>query len=285
MAAERNRYGLTRDIKPSTKLEVRRRCGNGCVVCGRFPYEYEHFDPEFVDAREHNPNGITLLCPTHHADKTARRISKRAVVDANANPFNETNDARWDVLLGRDGVQTIEMGTVVIEGPGDFSLNKVPIVELRRDDDGFWRFSAALCDEDGRRALRIEDNEVVLKRGAWDAQLEGPRLTIRSAMRRTSLEMTFLPDQRQISIRFNSRMAGGYRLVADDTAVTVWRNDDRLFWLSDLWFGPRTYSNMRYIGFDAPELGTWDDWTAPDPPGTFVAADRRRRQNERRRKR
>ena len=57
-----NKHGLSRYIPEAIKREVRQRCGFGCVICGFGFYDYEHFDPDFADAKFHDPNGMTLLC-------------------------------------------------------------------------------------------------------------------------------------------------------------------------------------------------------------------------------
>ena len=59
--ANTNDHGLSRTIPEGVKREVRQRCGFGCVICGLGFYDYEHFAPDFVDATEHNPAGMTLL--------------------------------------------------------------------------------------------------------------------------------------------------------------------------------------------------------------------------------
>ncbi len=53
----KNKYGLSRDIPPSVKLQVRRACSFGCVICGA-SITYEHIDPPFTEAHEHDPEKI-----------------------------------------------------------------------------------------------------------------------------------------------------------------------------------------------------------------------------------
>ena len=69
--SDRNKHGLTRDIPNDVKRKVRQRDGFGCVICGSAFYTYEHFDPEFVEAENHDPHGICLLCGTCHRRKTS----------------------------------------------------------------------------------------------------------------------------------------------------------------------------------------------------------------------
>jgi hypothetical protein len=73
--AKKNKFGLTRNIPDPVKRAVRQRCGYGCVICGLSLYDYDHIDPPFEEAREHLPDDICLLCPTHHVRKSKGLIS------------------------------------------------------------------------------------------------------------------------------------------------------------------------------------------------------------------
>ena len=51
--AKENEHGLPRHIPADVARAVRQECGFGCVICGVALIQYEHFDPEFAEAREH----------------------------------------------------------------------------------------------------------------------------------------------------------------------------------------------------------------------------------------
>jgi hypothetical protein len=84
--SEVNAHGLSRDIPDPIKREVRQRCGFGCVNCGRAVYQYEHLDPEFVDATLHDPKHIVLLCGWCHDLVTRGLLSKDSVKEKAENP-------------------------------------------------------------------------------------------------------------------------------------------------------------------------------------------------------
>jgi len=86
-----NKHGLKRTIPSDIKLKVRKECGFGCVICGSWIYEYEHFNPEFKDATFHDPNGIALLCCTHHGAKTKGLLTNDQVSSYRAHPYNIKN--------------------------------------------------------------------------------------------------------------------------------------------------------------------------------------------------
>ena len=81
-----NRYGLARSqLTPAIKREVRQRCGFGCIKCGNALIQYEHFDPPFEHAKEHNPNGITLLCAGCHDKKREDTYQKSKLKNGTSN--------------------------------------------------------------------------------------------------------------------------------------------------------------------------------------------------------
>lgn len=84
--ANTNDHGLPRTIPEGVKREIRQRCGFGCVICGLGFYDYEHFAPDFVDATDHNPAGMTLLCPRCNQNRARGRLSRETVAEANQNP-------------------------------------------------------------------------------------------------------------------------------------------------------------------------------------------------------
>ena len=83
---EKNKHGLSRTIPGPVKRIIRQRCGFGCVICGLGFYDYEHFDPDFADATEHNPEGMTLLCSQCNQSRGRGRLSRETVAKANKNP-------------------------------------------------------------------------------------------------------------------------------------------------------------------------------------------------------
>lgn len=81
-----NKYGLSRQIPEAVKRQVRQQCGFGCVICGLGIIQYEHVDPEFHEAKVHDPSRMTLLCPRCHSKVTNKMWSKQKVKEAMKNP-------------------------------------------------------------------------------------------------------------------------------------------------------------------------------------------------------
>ena len=83
----KNQFGLPRPIPEEVKRQVRERCGFGCVSCGRGIFQYDHFDPEYSEAHDHLPEGITLLCGSCHDEKKHGLLTNDKVAEMNADPF------------------------------------------------------------------------------------------------------------------------------------------------------------------------------------------------------
>ena len=81
-----NRHGLKRHIPSKVSEKIRRDAGFGCIVCGDLVVEYEHIEPSFADAIEHDPEKMTLLCPKHHSRVTKGLISKKQIWKYKENP-------------------------------------------------------------------------------------------------------------------------------------------------------------------------------------------------------
>ena len=162
-----NKHGLSRDIPAGIKREVRRECGNGCVICGRLPYHYEHFQPPFEDATKHAIAGIALLCPSHHADKTSARLSVDAVRRARSRPYNAGRSAVWSHHL-TEALLLLNVGSNVASGTQCGSIGKWTC-RVWLEGARVCR-SAVACHRNPQRSQRSRDLAVSRQRsncGAW----------------------------------------------------------------------------------------------------------------------
>src|SRR5688500_17481791 len=119
----RNKHGLTRSVPPATKAQIRKAAGFGCVICGVVIAHYEHIEPEWHDAREHDPDRMTLLCASCHDRVTRRMWSKERVWNAKANPITfregkcrESLDLASPLRIRLGGLYFEKFGTL-IRGP------------------------------------------------------------------------------------------------------------------------------------------------------------------------
>lgn len=190
------------------KRAVRQRDGFGCVVCGGAVIEYEHFHPEYADAKFHDPSGIILLCVGCHGLKTRGRLSRETVLRASQHPkakqtgFShgafDVGERCPDVLLGNVQISNIP---VLLQVRGDNLLTvKPPEVP-----GGPFRLSAYLTDRRGRLQLAITDNEWQSPTSNWDVTVIGQRIAIRSGIRDIELIIRTDPPHRIVVERL--RMA------------------------------------------------------------------------------
>src|SRR5680860_323928 len=102
MVRESNKYGLSRNIPADVKRQIRKECGFGCVICGGAFITYEHIDPTFAEAREHDPEKMTLLCGGCHFRVTKGIWSKEKVRSAKKAPITFKNGGAKDAFDFRD---------------------------------------------------------------------------------------------------------------------------------------------------------------------------------------
>lgn len=201
-----NQYGLKRsDLSETIKRQVRQRCGFGCVICGKFPFDYEHFNPEFKDAKEHNPDGITLLCKNHHGERTNGLMGVEKVVKHNLMPKAKQDGQSQYPLTHFEYPFNVRIGQIYIQSQdGEF---------LKVNGDSWISVTRDYPDEPPLINLKIldgSDAELVINRGEiiantcnWDFELKGQKFTIRRGLRDIFLEMIFQPPHKINIIRLN----------------------------------------------------------------------------------
>lgn len=153
-----NRWGLTRVIPTAIKRAVRQRCGFGCVVCGNAIVDYDHFAPEFKDARRHEVDGIILLCPLHHRGKGAF-VSTETIARAAVDPYCKKEGRAWTKLDLKDC--TVGIGPFFSRGcPIILELLGMRMIWFSPPEQlgGPLRLNLRLYDRGGKKLVFIEDN-------------------------------------------------------------------------------------------------------------------------------
>jgi hypothetical protein len=223
MTTDTNKYGLSRYIPSDIRREVRKRCGFGCVCCGKAIAQYEHFDPDFADAREHLASGITFLCGGCHDNVTRKFWSKEKIRRHNNTPLCIKREHAIDAFDISTVHPVIRMGPTtwidtwtILEVIGE----KVLVIRPPEERDGPYRLSGKLSDDSARDLLVIEDNEWKASSAQWDCAVEGRTLTIRRKLGAILLELEAIPgigiNIRRINLEFN-----GARLYGSDDNFTV----------------------------------------------------------------
>ena len=158
--------------------------------------QYEHIDPPFAQAKQHEPSKIALLCGACH-DKVTRGLwSKQKIAQARIKPitFNhgEARDA-FDI----NGPLTLHLGSssyedikcIVRTGSGNTWLGVAPADV----EGGPYRLSAQFFNDQGQPVLTIEENDWFCPTTAWDVEVEGNFVTVRNGHREIALQLQALP--------------------------------------------------------------------------------------------
>lgn len=180
-----NKYGLSRTISEDTKRVIRQNSKFGCVICRSAIYTYEHINPVFVEAKEHDPEHMCLLCPNHQRDSTDGVISKQEISKA----YNRIRNSKDTEEPIRKGFFDLHGHNLKIEiGPTIFT-NFVSIINVdgnnflsfKKDPDNNSRFiiNGRFLDNKGKELFRIESNEWIGNSQLWDINIVGTALTIR----------------------------------------------------------------------------------------------------------
>ncbi len=202
----RNKHGLTRTISDVTKREVRKRCGFGCVRCGLAFFDYEHFDPDFKDAKEHRAEGITLLCMQCNQKRAHGTLSVETVAAANMAPkCLERGFASESFDFGSDPMQVAFAGVTFTNCPILIEVNGFPLLSVREPEAPGtpYRLSGLFADDTGEITLKIEDNVWSAGADNWDVECVGPLITIRNGPRLICLVLRQEPPQRLVVERIN----------------------------------------------------------------------------------
>ncbi len=221
--ADRNRYGLSRDIPEKVKREVRQRDGFGCVVCGKAIIEYEHFDPEFKDARSHSAAGIILLCKDHHGEKTLGFLSRKTIERHAASPRARQKGFSFGAFDIGDEFPELVIGNVVfknVQTAIQIFDDQVFSVSPPEEHGGPFRLSASIRDLDGNVIFKIVDNEWRVGTQNWDARTRKNRILIGSHRSRDEFILRSDPPGKLIVERISMRHRE-LTLVAKEGQPTV----------------------------------------------------------------
>ncbi|EMM1152807.1 HNH endonuclease [Citrobacter freundii] len=215
-----NKHGLSRTIPESVKLEVRQRCGFGCVVCASPIVEYEHVIPTYSEARTHSPDAITLLCPTCHAKVTKRLYSKEKIIKAMQSPAALQKGKVADILDFSDRHPTIIFGGATFEACSvPIMFKNEPLLKIEKESDAFL-ISGRFYDSQGVVNLELLKNEWICSAKHWDVQVIGPRISIIEKKRGPRLIIKVDAPEKLIVERLDM-LIKGTRIVGDEHKLRV----------------------------------------------------------------
>ncbi|HBR0427241.1 TPA: hypothetical protein ACXIWS_003627 [Klebsiella pneumoniae] len=187
MGGRENKFGLKdSDLKEEQKKKIRRDAGYGCVICGALFIQYEHIEPEFHEAKEHDPDKMTLLCGSHHDDVSHSRITKQDVWRAKENPKNKQGDSIYRDLYHQKNNTNIIIGDnsigAVVHKIFDsiLTIRNKPVLwfEQGSDPESPIEVCAIFHGLDGLPHAYINRNCFTTVVADYDIKGKGPRVTI-----------------------------------------------------------------------------------------------------------
>jgi hypothetical protein len=218
-----NRYGLSRDIGEENKRIIRRACGFGCVCCGLAIASYEHIDPEFNDAKTHDPDKIAYLCEGCHSRVTRNFWSKEKVKQARKNPWCITHGKCHDAFDVSSSMTVVWLGpNKIINLPTILQVNDEPLLSIEPPEieNGPYRISGRFYDDQGDLLFSIIQNEWFGESANWDIECVGGLITIRKASRQIALQLRAIPSH-GILVERADMFYHGIRMTADHYHVKV----------------------------------------------------------------
>jgi hypothetical protein len=208
--SEFNKQGLTREIPSEIKREIRKRCAFGCTVCGTAIIQYHHFDPEFVDATEHNPIGITLLCPTCHEKVKKRIFDFDFIKESDCYPFCKRLGHTKDILYVGARLSAFKLGSAWFKLLTIVQYDNEPIISFSppETENAPLRLNAILFDKEEKQMLSIIDNELLVGIEHFDVETKSNELIIREKMGEIKFHLSYIANK-EISIhKINMKYKG-----------------------------------------------------------------------------
>lgn len=215
-----NKYNLSRTIPPDIKYRIRKDAYFGCVHCGLAIGDYEHIDPEFSDAKEHDPSKMTFLCPTINQKKQRGFVSKEKVWDWKINPWCKQNGHCHDsfdmslkfIWIGGSKFKNFEK-IITIEDECILS------VKSPEEKGSSFRLSALFHDDKDNKILEITDNEWKAQVDVFDIICSGGKIGIRQDSKFVLKIICFPPNQ--IVIEEIDMLYKGYQIKGDKDKVEI----------------------------------------------------------------
>jgi hypothetical protein len=176
----KNKYGLSRYIPEGIKQRIRSDAGCGCIFCGSAIVEYEHIEPSFSEAKSHDPECMTLLCPACHTKVTMKVISKKKVWAQKRTPKAKQDGFVRDAFFSAANEKTFFLGGVKISVGSAMSLAGKPILWFEEAvNGGPLMLCAIFHDANGELMAYINRNEFIGFSKKLDVQSISSRLLIK----------------------------------------------------------------------------------------------------------
>jgi len=226
-----NKHGLSRVIPAETKLLIRQKSKFGCVICRLAIFTYEHINPVFVEAKEHDAENMCILCPNHQADATSGVLPKIEIakaykrVQADTNTIEPSRNGFFDLFGSKTIIQigaslfTGFTSIINVDGNNFLSFKK------NTDTGSGFQISGKFLDDTGNELFRIENNEWVGNSKNWDINIVGTKLTIRRQKGDILFSVKKYPDLNKIDITHLNMWALPFHIKTEKDKLLVGQHD------------------------------------------------------------
>lgn len=220
-----NKHGLSRNIPERVKYLVRKQAHFGCVApnCGIAFGTYEHIDPPFSDATEHDPQKMTFLCSNHHAKVTSTFFSKQTVKRWQENPWCKQTGSCHDSFDVGPEKFAIWIGNNKIEGIEKIlTLDEECLLTIKPPEEkgAPFRVSATFHDSENNKILQIIENEWIANSDSFDIVCGAGKIVIKKNKWEIALKIACHPPY-AIVIEELSMIYKGLSFKTDGNGVQV----------------------------------------------------------------
>lgn len=203
---------------------MRQRSKFGCVNCRSAIYEYEHIQPVFAEAKTHDPDFICLLCGRCHGLVTKRHLSKETVLKKYRITERDPHIKRpfGEIDIQENGFSIYMGNNLFLNSSSIISIDDIDILRLDppEDDGGPPLLSGVFFDHNGKEIFRIEKNVWHGPLDAWDMDIVGNKITIRTQKRKIGLEILLQPPNSIIINRVEMNFMDINILIDDAIKIT-----------------------------------------------------------------
>jgi hypothetical protein len=177
-----NKFGLSRNIPPDIKYRIRKEAGFGCVICGLAIGTYEHIEPLWVDAKEHDANKMTFLCVQCQGKVSRGFMSKETVWHGKANPACVQSGRCHEVFdVGSDEFSIWVGGAKIEKVEAIISLDGKSLLSIKKPEQvgAPFRLSGIFHDAKDTEVLTITDNEWAASSDLFDIVCTAGKIGLR----------------------------------------------------------------------------------------------------------
>jgi hypothetical protein len=249
-----------RDSIPSdVKKKVRKRCGYGCVFCGYPLYHYDHII-EYSIVKEHDHMNITLLCGTHHDQKSRGVLPVEQVIIANLKPFAIINPlSRKETLFLKKSPATVRIATNELFVDIYDGAMIMPFIIYKRTpfhfdvESGQLLLSGEFRDENNILFVKIDKNEILFLTQDYDIDRVGSKIIVRKRKGIILLCININPEKAIIDIEraFFSVKDISIKLNKTNLQISNSKNEDLYLTMSNCSFP----GNVGFSIYSPPWLG------------------------------